>query len=136
MEIRIRFSELTVTGAANGAAAGGTVTLTCAETNSEEPDAATYIWSKGGNVIGGETAKTYEIDPVTQADAGAYTCGATFATSTIEVSVAFTLKVYGRERSFQKLLFKTFSIFFNLCQFKAIGGGTLDFWVKIQFLFH
>ena len=99
-----------VTGAENGAAAGGSaVPLTCVESTSER-DAAAYIWYKGGKAIASATEKVYTIHPVTLADSvGDYKCEATFATSTLTVSAAVPLKVYGRERSCQKLLFKLFS---------------------------
>ena len=102
-----------VTGAENGAVAGGSaVSLTCVETSSHEPDPAAYIWYNGVTAIPSAAAKVYTIDTVTVANsAGTYKCQATFATSTVTVSAEVELKVYGRERSFQKLLFKLFPFF-------------------------
>ena len=94
-------SELSVTGGNSGAAFDGdTVTLTCAETNTETPDGA-YTWYKDAVVISGATVQTYEIIPDDQNKAATYKCEATFST-TVEQSADLIFKIYGRERSFQE----------------------------------
>ena len=51
---------------------GGSVTFTVAGTTSDPP--LTYQWKKDGVNLGGETGSSLVINPVSDSDAGSYTC--------------------------------------------------------------